>query len=150
MHSISTETPMLAQLCLVLAAGCCSLVGAVEMTTVESAADLRRPAGWTRVGPAPPAHQLELTFAVKQTNLAQLESTLLATADPASGSYGNWLSNEEVHAMVAPARSSVDAVLEHLRLHSAGEVTASLNSDFVTVDVTVEVAEKILNTKFFR
>ena len=48
--------------------------------------------------------------AVKQTNTDQLEAALLNAADPDSTSYGEWLSNEAVHALVAPAQESVDAV----------------------------------------
>ena len=70
---------------------------------MENMASLKTPRGWTSLGPAPRAHTLELTFAVKQTNTAKLEAALMNAADPDSPSYGAWLSNDAVHQLVAPA-----------------------------------------------
>jgi len=97
------------------------------------------PSGWTAVAPASPQQKLALTFAVKQRNVKLLEEVLLQVSDPSSPRYGQHLSMEQVHRLVAPAAESVQAVLSWLQ--SAGvnvsECKHSPNSDFITATVTV-------------
>ena len=128
-----------------------------DLVEVESAGSIKTPHGWIKAGRAPADHMLELTFAVRQTHLPELQAALLAASDPASTTYSNWLSNEAVHALVAPAQASIDAVHAHLDLHTTNSVgdqmrgrKISLNSDFITQGVSVTVAEKVLNTTFYR
>ena len=111
-------------------------------------AQLKTPAGWVALGPAPADHTLELTFAVKQTHTAQLEATLLEVSDPDSASYGQWLSNEDVHALVAPEPASREAVRSFLAAHGAEAHDATPNGDFVTASVTVAQAERMLGATY--
>lgn len=111
-------------------------------------AQLKTPAGWVALGPAPRDHTLELTFAVKQTHTAQLEATLLEVSDPDSASYGQWLSNEDVHALVAPEPASREAVRSFLAAHGAEAHDATPNGDFVTASVTVAQAERMLGATY--
>lgn len=115
---------------------------------VESMAALQAPAGWSSTGSAPREHLLELTFAVKQTNTDQLEAALLNAADPDSASYGEWLSNEAVHALVAPAQESVDAVRGFLAQRGVAATCATMNCDFITASVTVAQAENLLGAEY--
>ena len=90
---------------------------------------------WQR---ADPAHLIEFLVAVKQTNLDNLQETLLngirvclrasmrvymhahasSVSDPASPSYANFLSQRAVHDLIAPARQSVRVhACQHGRPH---------------------------------
>merc|ERR1719246_284819 len=62
---------------------------------------------------------LEMTFAVKQQNVDKLEEQLLAVSSPSSMRYGQHLTNEEVHQLVAPRSEDIDAVLSFLASHGA-------------------------------
>ena len=60
-------------------------------------------------------HPIELTFAIKQTNLAELERTVLDVSDPDSPNYGKHLSLEAVDRLVAPEAKNIMAVLVWLK-----------------------------------
>ncbi len=104
--------------------------------------------GWMQHRAASQDEVLELMFYVKQTNLAKLESTVLDVSDPRSSNYGKHLSNDEVHALVAPQKKHVEAVLTYLASHGIEGVSLTPNSDIIQADVTVAQAEKILNSKY--
>ena len=63
-------------------------------------------------------------------------------SDPDSPNYGKHLTNEEVHALVAPSAQCASAVADFL----AGFETdvASPNGDFITATVSVTDAETLL------
>jgi tripeptidyl-peptidase-1 len=66
---------------------------------------------------ANPSDLLNLIFAIKQTNLPELERTVLAVSDPRSPRYGQHLSMDAVNKLVAPAPESTKAVLSFLLAH---------------------------------
>ena len=72
----------------------------------------------------------------------------MAVSEPDSPSYGAHLSNEAVHALVAPAPSSIAAVMGFLRDHGVVGFPASPNSDIIEAKVTVAQAEKMLATRY--
>jgi tripeptidyl-peptidase-1 len=88
---------------------------------------------------------VELLFAVRQTNLSLLESTLMKVSDPSSGDYGKHLSNDEVHAMVRPKPEHVRAVHSFLAEHGVKGHVVSPNSDFIRADVSVAQAERMFS-----
>jgi tripeptidyl-peptidase-1 len=108
------------------------------------------PHGWIEMGRAPLAERLELVFAVKQQNVAALERVLYSVSDPRSAEYGNHWSAEEVQRFVAPRPESVRAVREHLAQCGVRPERHRLtpNGDFVTVEVTVAEAERVLSTSY--
>lgn len=115
---------------------------------IEASPDFRGlPAGWESIGPAS-GNGVQLVFALKQTNLPALESKLLAVSDPFSDEYGQHLTNEEVHALVAPLPQHVAAVKEFLAGHGIDFVSMTPNDDFIQADVTFSQAEKLLSTKY--
>eukprot|EP00966_Prymnesium_polylepis_P240497 5561527-Prymnesium_polylepis.1 len=102
------------------------------------------PSGWTVQGPSPRNLTLELHFAVKQHNLDQLHDTLMAVSTPSSPSYGNHLTNDAVHALVAPAADDLAAVRAHLATAGARAFEASPNGDMLLASVSVAQAEALL------
>ena len=73
------------------------------------------PARWVRGARVSADHPIELTFAIKQTNLAELERTVLDVSDPDSPNYGKHLSLEAVDRLVAPEAKNIMAVLVWLK-----------------------------------
>ena len=56
------------------------------------------------------------------------------------------LSNDEVHAMVAPRSEHIRAVTDFIESHGATATAATPNSDMIRTTVPVELAEKMLST----
>jgi len=120
--------------------------------TLTAAFARRNEAGWASVG-APAAAladvKIELAFALKldESKVKELERALLERSTPGSPLYGEWLSNDEVHALVAPPTSSIDAVMDHLRsfgVPPTSIATPTPNSDFIIATVDIATAEAIL------
>jgi len=88
---------------------------------------------------------VELTFALKQQNLEQLEKVLLEVSEPTSAKYGQHLSRDEVNALVAPSSDDVTAVLNWLQ-QVDGEVQE--HSDFFTLVTNVSQAEFLLGGQY--
>merc|ERR1712070_360455 len=77
------------------------------------------PDGWTVAGPSEPAGQIELSFSVKQQNLAELHDILMSVSDPQSDAYGKHLTRDEVHKLIAPKQEHIKAVEDFIRAHGA-------------------------------
>jgi tripeptidyl-peptidase-1 len=105
-------------------------------------------AGWASTGAADPSQMLELQFAVKQTNVAELEATLARVSDPQHDDYGKHLSNDDVHQLVAPSPQSLAALQRFFTSHDVDATALSPNSDWLSVTVPVSVAEQLLSTKY--
>jgi len=93
---------------------------------------------------------MELTFAVKQQNIEKLQEELMRVSDPDSPSYGEHLTNEEVHKLVAPKSEHIAAVLNFLESHGVQGISATPNSDQITAAVSVATAEKMLSAQYHR
>ena len=106
------------------------------------------PAGWEVQGASRelvPNLKFELLFAVKQSNLQELHDKLMEVSTPTSPTYGQHLSNDAVHALVAPAADDLAAVRAHLDASGIKAVeSASPNSDMIRVAVTIAEAEALL------
>ena len=88
---------------------------------------------------------------VRQSNLAELEATLMAVSDPDSAQYGQHLSLEEVNSLTAPQPQHVSQILQWLE--QAGitteEISRTPNSDMMTVTCTVKQAEALLHAEYY-
>ena len=90
--------------------------------------------------------KIQLTFAVKQRNVAKLESTLLSVSSPKSPNYGKLLTLEQVNELTLPADAHLDAVLDFLRANGVAEW--EISSGFIRTTVPISVAEKMLGTEY--
>ena len=106
------------------------------------------PAGWTAVRESPKSTPLELIFAVKQQNVPKLHDTLMAVATPTSPKYGQHLTNEEVHSLVAPSAEDVATVESFARDFGAAVKVVTPNRDMLSVTVNVSVAEQMLSAHY--
>eukprot|EP00933_Yihiella_yeosuensis_P058104 TRINITY_DN5832_c0_g2_i1.p1 TRINITY_DN5832_c0_g2~~TRINITY_DN5832_c0_g2_i1.p1 ORF type:complete len:607 (+),score=132.36 TRINITY_DN5832_c0_g2_i1:73-1821(+) len=106
--------------------------------------------GWALKGKPHPEERLQLTFAVKQQGLHDLKEALFRVSDPDSPDYGKHLSNEEIQKLTAPDEKHLKVVREFILSHGAVPEAATPNSDFITAEVSVALAEKMLATEYFR
>lgn len=83
---------------------------------------------------------------MKQRNIAKLESTLLSVSSPKSPNYGKLWTLDEVNQLTAPAQADVDTVVSFLKEHGVSEW--EFVSGFLRATVSVETAEKMLDTQY--
>ena len=135
----------------------CSILALVLLVSsshalVDMELDARPPRGeWVDIGPASNDEMIELTFAVRQQNLVALEATLLERSDPRQARYGQWLSRDAVHALVAPRAADIAVVRDFLARHSVPDTAveaATPNSDMIVARVSVRVAERLLDARY--
>jgi tripeptidyl-peptidase-1 len=86
-------------------------------------------------------------FALKQQNLAALESKFWSVSNPKSAEYKHFLSIDEISSMIAPKAGDVAAVTHWLLLHGITDIISF--SDALEVFTTVGVAERLFQTEFF-
>uniref|UniRef100_A0A8C7MFD4 Tripeptidyl-peptidase 1 n=1 Tax=Oncorhynchus kisutch TaxID=8019 RepID=A0A8C7MFD4_ONCKI len=101
------------------------------------------PEDWTRVGRIDPTEKLELTFALRQQNVDQLEHLLLLVSDPESAQYGKHLTLEEVAALVRPSQLTQKVVRHWLQSHGVTDCQTILTQDFLQCTMNT-VAEALL------
>jgi tripeptidyl-peptidase-1 len=93
-------------------------------------------------------HKHQITFAIKQKNLKELEKTLYDVSDHRSANYGKHWTREAVAALTAnPASSS--HVEKFLVGHGIKVVSKTLNEEYITAEAPVAQWEKILGAKFY-
>ncbi|XP_059209379.1 tripeptidyl-peptidase 1 [Centropristis striata] len=113
--------------------------------------DVLIPDDWTHVGPVDPTEELELTFALKQQNIDQVEEILRRVSDPDSYAYGQYLTLQEVSSLVSPSELTQKVVHHWLRSHGITNCLTVHTQDFLQCTMTAEVAETLLpGSKFKR
>jgi len=104
--------------------------------------------GWAKHSLPPPDHNIALRIGLPRPSFPVLEWHLYEVSSPDHECYGQHLSKEEVEALVAPHQESVDSVNQWLFSHGLEEsdLINSPAKDWVTVKVSVSLAEKMLGT----
>ncbi|KAF9816777.1 hypothetical protein IEO21_03857 [Rhodonia placenta] len=106
------------------------------------------PVDFVLSGPAAPDTVLNLRLALVQNNVSGLVDELYSVSDPSSANYGQYLSKEEVEALVAPSLDSVTAVNSWLSLNGLDATIASPAGDWLAVQVPVSKANEILSANY--
>lgn len=115
------------------------------------------PAGWSldTHRPASPKEFIAFHIALAQSDPSGLERTLLRVSDPASPSYGKYLSRNAVLKFLAPTNSTASAVKSWLDSHGirtstkdSSEFSVSPTHDCYRVNITVNRADKLMGTTF--
>ncbi|XP_029900088.1 tripeptidyl-peptidase 1 [Myripristis murdjan] len=118
---------------------------------LEDDQDVLVPVDWAHVSRLSPSEELELTFALKQQNVHQLEETLRLVSDPDSAQYGKYLSLEEVASLVRPSELTQKVVHHWLQSHGVTNCLTVHTQDFMQCTMSREVAEMLLpGSKFHR
>ncbi|SPO01529.1 related to tripeptidyl-peptidase I [Cephalotrichum gorgonifer] len=127
---------------LLLAAPCLAALLS-GLSPLESVTEL--PAGWSLHSAPPASDVLSLSISIRHDEGDdELKRRLGGISDPRSGSYGAFLSREEVRALRSPSRDRVDAVLGWL---GEGGVEGVVEEDWVRVEVTVGQARDLLGAE---
>lgn len=121
---------------------------AASSPTKQVESPVTKSSAWKQGSRASQEQTIELTFAVKQQGKSDLHDALMRVSKPSSPEYGQHLSNDEVHRMTAPDPAHVEAVMSLIRSHGGEPVAATPNSDMISVKVPIEVAERMLSTKY--
>ena len=113
--------------------------------------EVSSPSGWVRHNRPPPDHSIILRIGLQQANFEVLEKKIYEVSDPAHKRYGQHLSKSEVEALVAPHPESLNSVNEWLSSFGVDEdsLVRSPARDWVTLKVSVSLAEKMLDTVSF-
>ncbi|XP_059375070.1 tripeptidyl-peptidase 1 isoform X2 [Carassius carassius] len=128
-----------------------SFIWIVSGELLEADQDASVPEDWILVGRVGSSEEVELTFALKQQNVNQMEELLKLVSDPDSHQYGKYLSLEEVAALVRPSQLTEKVVQNWLQSHGVKNCHTVVTQDFLQCVMTVQVAEKLLpGTKFHR
>ena len=98
------------------------------------------------MGTSPSAQRMNFGVLLGMRDQAGATATLKAISDPASSSYGKWLTNAEFDARYAPAKSSVTAVQDWLRSEGF-QITKTLPSGmYVEASGSVAKVESTFGT----
>ncbi|KAI0718407.1 family S53 protease-like protein [Cerioporus squamosus] len=106
------------------------------------------PAGFADVGPASPEQTLTLRFALAQSDPEGLIDALYRVSDPASPTYRQWLSKEQVAQFVAPKAETAEAVNVWLQENGLTATTSSAAGDWISFEVPVKKANELFGTEF--
>ncbi|KAH8647333.1 peptidase S8/S53 domain-containing protein [Xylariales sp. PMI_506] len=111
---------------------------AVPMSVFET---LEKPqAGWE--GPWTYEMHPDWLFSLHMTNGSQI-------ATPGHALYGQFMTTEEIDAIIAPSDESRDLVFDWLKSEGLGEVSAlNWRGNVIEVNTTIEKAESLLNAEY--
>ncbi|OAA58668.1 tripeptidyl-peptidase 1 precursor [Cordyceps fumosorosea ARSEF 2679] len=104
------------------------------------------PDGWQYKAAAPSDQNLRLHIRLKEENIDQLQKRTLEISDPEHDDYGKHLTKAEVDALTAPTKETVDSVTKWLSSH--GVDAGQVESGFLTISVSIDQAQKMLNTDY--
>ncbi|KAK3691244.1 hypothetical protein LTR37_018776 [Vermiconidia calcicola] len=141
---------VLAKLCLALAAVGISVTSALPSPRSTYVVKERHPVppSWVEIGPASKDVIIDLQIGLKQRNEGVIEQHLLEISDPKHSRYGQHLTTAEIHELISPADETVDLVHAWLEEHGIKDMMYSPSRDFVSVVVTTEEAEDLLQTSY--
>lgn len=109
--------------------------------------------GWSFKGLSSPNQRIDLTIAltVSQKQFNSLDALLLDISTPSSPLYGKHLTAEEVTNIFAPNQLKTHQILAWLDSYGIARdhVNFSSTFDVAIVKTTIQVAEKLLNTKYY-
>jgi tripeptidyl-peptidase-1 len=89
---------------------------------------------------------VEFTIALRQRNLDMLNEVFEDRTNPLSKNFRQWLSIQEIQAIIAPKVEDVARVFEWLNVEG---IEATPYGDFIKVEGKVETVEKLLQTELY-
>ncbi|KAH8053445.1 C2 domain-containing protein [Aureococcus anophagefferens] len=126
---------------------------AAGRTVMEPDVTVFEAPNWVRGERVAASALIELEFWLKHdaADLAAFHDDLVERSTPGSAKYSDWLSKEEVRAMLAPSREALDAVLDYV-VHDLGAADVHVD-DFksvVSVAVPAGPSSARFDTKLWR
>ena len=107
---------------------------------------------WVKVGRTPGDHNIQVTFAIKQSSVKWLEDKLKAVSYPDSPAYGQYLNFDKISEYVRGQPESVQALLAHLSAVGveSTQVDFTLGQDFAIVNMPAKAVEALFATEVYR
>ena len=104
---------------------------------------------WKNVGPAPVDTRLSVSVGLKHDVSAAkaLEGLFWEVSNPASPKWAQYLSRDEVDALVRPTPDAVSTVVAWLEEGGATEVAVAPGGDWIHAVATVAQASTLFNVK---
>lgn len=123
---------------------CAALTQAVEFPAAKKQA-----AGWSLDTQASLKHDSLLTMriALAPQNANELTEKVHSMANPKSGNFRKYLTNEQISSLVGVRDEDMEKVYSWLKESGFNVVEVPPNRDWVTVEAKVSAIEKGLNTK---
>jgi subtilase family serine protease len=97
---------------------------------------------------AHPNKMFNLIFAIKQRNTDKLTRIFESVSDPKSSNYGNYLTIDQITAIVEPAPETISTIVGWLATHGLTDYTLSANRDMIFVDAPLQVASRMFDVQF--
>ncbi|KAH7883231.1 peptidase S8/S53 domain-containing protein [Phlebopus sp. FC_14] len=111
---------------------------------------IRIPTGWSLTRRHDSSSIVPLRFALKQRNIESIGEYLHDVSHPNSPNYGNHWTAGEIARMFAPSDETISTVRNWLISNGLSEDRINLGraKGWLQVDVTVEEAERLMNTEY--
>ncbi|RAO68817.1 uncharacterized protein BHQ10_004829 [Talaromyces amestolkiae] len=119
---------------------------ATSYATVEGFDSI--PSGWEQVADATPTKLLNLRLSLAPANTDNFLNTVLGLSTPGHASYGDFLSPGALQDLIAPASTASDAVTSWLDQSLSANAIQN-NGNWLALQLSVEQAENLLQTKFY-
>ncbi|KAF8191898.1 family S53 protease, partial [Mycena galopus ATCC 62051] len=104
--------------------------------------------GFIQSAAAPPKQEITLRIALKQNNIAGLETELYKVSDPASEFYGQHLTLEEVVEFVKPMDETLAALSSWLSENEIDAKPVTPSGDMLEIKIPVSEANDLLSAEF--
>ncbi|KAJ7920267.1 family S53 protease [Mycena leptocephala] len=104
--------------------------------------------GFIQSAAAHPKQEITLRIALKQNNIAGLETELYKVSDPASEFYGQHLTLEEVVEFVKPTNETLAAVSSWLSENDIDAKPVTPSGDMLEIKIPVSEANDLLSAEF--
>ncbi|KAI4726541.1 aorsin [Aureobasidium sp. EXF-10728] len=106
------------------------------------------PRGWLKTEKVPTGSILPMRIGLAQSNLKKGHDLLMDVSIHNSPNYGKYYTAEQVNEIFAPAKASIDSVMDWLASHNVNGISLSANKQWLQFDAPVEVAEKLFKTDY--
>lgn len=105
--------------------------------------------GWSKSAfSVPSSGEIMFTIAIREQGIDEIKRIALDVSDPASASYGKFLTQEQLDKISAPKEADVIAVTSWLDIEGVHWNLRTVSN--VEVTTSIETASKLLSTRFHR
>ena len=123
-------------------------VVAVQSHPVAISRGAVAPEGWVRTNEAVSSERVHFFLALPQRNLAELDRLFWAVSDPDSAQYGEFMTTEEIQALVSPPWAERQELIQWLVEQGVEREGVLDYGDSVEVDASVAVARRLFDATF--
>ena len=107
------------------------------------------PFGWSRGRKPFPSTVMTFQLALVQPNTVAFEQTVMDISTPGHPRYGQHMKREEVDEFLRPPAAVSDQILSWLSSENVSPSSIRVNRNWVTFQVALSQAERMLKTQFF-